>query len=77
MQAYLSLIVSSLNWFPNLKTKAGAVGALILAIIAAWNAAAPQIGVDFIIHVPDWINASVLAVLGIGAANQPNNLKSN
>ena len=74
MQSYLSLIVGALNFFPGVKTKAAAVAALLLAIISAWNAAAPNIGVDFIITIPDWVNATVLAALGIGAANQPKNI---
>lgn len=74
MQAYLTLILNALNWFPGMKTKVAAVAAFVLAIIAAWNSAAPGIGVDFTVAVPDWINALVMALLGVGAANQPNNL---
>lgn len=74
MQSYLTLILNSLNWFPGVKTKAGAVAALLLAIVAAWNAAAPGLGVDFQIVVPEWLTATVLAVLGVGAANQPKNI---
>jgi hypothetical protein len=65
--------LSATNFFPGVKTKLAAVAALALAIVAAWNAAAPQIGVDFVISIPDWVNASVLALLGVGAANQPAN----
>jgi len=75
MQGYLTLILTSLNWFPGVKTKAAAVAALALAIVAAWNSAAPSIGVDFIITIPEWLNAAVLALLGVGAANQPANKK--
>lgn len=75
MQAYLSLILNAVNFFPGVKTRLAAVAALALAIITAWNSAAPQLGVDFIVHIPDWINAGVLALLGVGAANQPQNLK--
>jgi hypothetical protein len=74
MQAFLSLILGSLNFFPNIKTKLAAVAALALAIVSAWNAAAPQIGVDFVVTIPGWINAAVLALLGVGAANQPANI---
>lgn len=74
MQAYLTIILNALNFVPGLKTKLAAVAALALAIIAAWNSAAPQLGVDFVVHIPDWINAFVLALLGVGAANQPQNL---
>jgi uncharacterized membrane protein len=74
MQAYLTIILQALNWAPGLKTKAAAVAAFLLAIVAAWNSLAPALGVDFVIQVPDFINAAVLALLGVGAANQPANL---
>lgn len=70
----LNTVLMALNWFPGIKTKLAAVAAFLLAVIAAWNSAAPEIGVDFIIKVPEFINAVVLALLGVGAANQPNNL---
>lgn len=74
MQAYLTMILTALNWFPGVKTRAAAVAALALAVVAAWNSAAPAIGVDFIITIPDWLNAAVLALLGVGVANQPANI---
>ncbi len=70
---YISIIVSLANILPGYKTKIAAVAAFLLAVIAAWNSAAPGLGVDFVITIPDWINAAVLALLGVGAANQPNN----
>jgi hypothetical protein len=74
MQSYLSLIINALNFFPGVKTKAAAVAALLLAVITAWNGAAPALGLEgAVVHVPEWINATVLAALGIGAANQPAN----
>lgn len=69
----LSVIVSALNFAPGVKTKFAAVAALILAIVTAWNSAAPALGVDFVVHLPDWLNAAVIALLGVGAANQPVN----
>ena len=70
----LTTVLSLLNIAPGWKTRIAAVTALLLAIVSAWNSAAPGIGVDFIITIPDWVNATVLALLGVGAANQPNNL---
>ena len=70
----LTTILGMLNIAPGLKTKLAAVAALALAVITAWNSAAPELGVDFVITIPDWVNATVLALLGVGAANQPNNL---
>jgi len=71
---YISIIVSLANILPGYKTKIAAVAAFLLAVIAAWNSAAPGLGVDFVITIPDWVNATVLALLGVGAANQPANL---
>jgi hypothetical protein len=69
----LSIIVGALNFAPGIKTKLAAVAAFALAVVAAWNSAAPGLGVDFIITIPEWVNATVLALLGVGAANQPAN----
>ncbi len=70
----LTTVLGLLNIAPGWKTRIAAVAALLLAIVSAWNSAAPGIGVDFIITIPDWVNATVLALLGVGAANQPANL---
>jgi hypothetical protein len=70
----LTTVLGLLNIAPGWKTRIAAAAALLLAIVSAWNSAAPGIGVDFIITIPDWVNATVLALLGVGAANQPNNL---
>jgi len=75
MSNFLTMILGTLNLGPGLKTKLAAVAALVLAIIAAWNGSAPGLGVDVVIPVPDWVNAFVLALLGVGAANQPVNKK--
>ena len=73
MLSILSAITSALNFFPGIKTRLAAVLAFGLAVIAAWNGAAPELGVDFTILIPDWVNAAVLALLGAGAANQKAN----
>ncbi|TXH54478.1 MAG: hypothetical protein E6Q97_10885 [Desulfurellales bacterium] len=65
----LTYLIGLLDFAPGLKTKLGAVAAFALAVIAAWNSAAPQLGVDFVIQVPEFVNAVVLALLGVGAAN--------
>lgn len=69
MNIGLNYLVSLLDFWPGIKTKVAAVAAFALAVIAAWNSAAPQLGVDFTIQVPEVINALVLALLGVGAAN--------
>jgi MFS superfamily sulfate permease-like transporter len=71
---YISIILSLLNVAPGWKTKIAAIAAFLLAIVSAWNSLAPQIGSDLIVHIPDFVNAAVLALLGVGAANQPANL---
>ena len=65
----LSTVLGLLNFMPGLKRKLAAVAALALAVIAAWNSAAPELGVDFIVKVPEIVNAAVLAFLGVGVAN--------
>lgn len=68
----LSIIVTALNFAPGIKTKAAAVAAFALALVAAYNGAAPSF--DFpVLQVPEWINSAVLALLGVGAANQISN----
>ena len=71
---YVNILVGLANVLPGYKTKIAAVAAFVLAIVAAWNGMAPQLGIDFTIQVPEFINAAVLALLGVGAANQPANL---
>ena len=65
----VTTVLGFLNFAPGLKRKLGAVAALVLAVVAAWNSAAPEIGVDFVIQIPEFINAAVLALLGVGVAN--------
>ena len=68
----LSIIVTALNFAPGIKTKAAAVAAFGLALVAAYNGAAPSFEFP-VVQVPEWINSAVLALLGVGAANQINN----
>lgn len=73
LKAILTYLVGFLNFWPGLKTKLAAVAAFALAVISAWNSASPDLGLDMIIEVPDYITAFVTALLAIGAANQPGN----
>lgn len=70
----INYLVSLMDFLPGLKTKLAAIAAFTLAVIAAWNTAAPELGIDFIVKVPEIVNAFVLALLGAGAANQPKRL---
>lgn len=67
--AVLNAFLERLDFWPGLKTRLAAVVTFVLAVIAAWNAAAPQLGVDFTVQVPEIVNAIVLALLGLGSAN--------
>jgi hypothetical protein len=70
----LNIIIAGLNLVPGAKTKIAAVAALLLAVVAAWNGAAPALGLEgYVVQIPDFVNAAVLALLGVGAANQPVN----
>ena len=70
----LTTVLGMLNFAPGLKRKMGAVAALVLAIIAAWNGAAPELGLEnATLQIPDFVNAAVLALLGVGVANAENN----
>lgn len=72
----LTTIVGALNFFPGIKTKAAAVAAFGLAVVQAWNAAAPAVGLSGLeVHIPPIVDTLVLATLGIGAANQLDNAK--
>lgn len=68
----LSVVVTALNFAPGVKTKLAAVAAFGLAIIAAYNGGAPSFDLP-VLQVPEWINSAVLALLGVGAANQISN----
>ncbi len=71
----LTTVLGLLNIAPGWKTRIAAVAALLLAIVTAWNSAAPSLGLEgAVLTIPDWASAAVLALLGVGAANQPNNL---
>jgi len=75
MGNFITTILSLLNIAPGWKTRIAAIAALLLAVVSAWNGAAPQLGLEnAVLAIPEWANAIVLALLGVGAANQPNNL---
>jgi len=71
---YLNLLVSALNYFPGLKTKVAAVAAVVSALIVAVSVALDVFGVGFSIPYLNEINAFLIALTAVGAANQPNNL---
>ena len=75
MKGILSAIVAGLNFFPGLKTKLAAVAAVISALIVAVSAALTQFGSSFEVPYLNEINAVLIALTAVGAANQPTNAK--
>jgi hypothetical protein len=71
----LNVVLSALNFLPGMKTKLAAVCAFGLAVISAFNAMAPELNIAYTITVPEFVQAAVLALLGVGAANQQANSK--
>ena len=74
MKIYIDLIVGALNLFPGMKTKIAAVAAVISALIVAVSGALSAFGAGFTIPYLNEINAVLIALTAVGAANQPNNL---
>ena len=75
MKIYIDLIVGALNLFPGMKTKVAAVAAVISALIVAVSSALSAFGSGFEIPYLNEINAVLIALTAVGAANQPNNLR--
>lgn len=71
----LDLVVGALNYFPGLKTKVAAVAAVVSALIVAVSAALSALGAGFEIPHLNEINAFLIALTAVGAANQPSNIK--
>ncbi|MFN9163461.1 MAG: hypothetical protein ACK6DM_12300 [Alphaproteobacteria bacterium] len=69
----LDVVVGALNYFPGVKTKVAAVAAVISALIVAVSAALSAFGTGFEIPYLNEINAVLIALTAVGAANQPNN----
>ena len=71
---YINIIIQALNWFPGIKTKVAAIASVISALIVAVSAAMTQFGAGFEIPYLNEVNAILIALTAVGAANQPNNL---
>lgn len=75
-KAFIDLLIKSMNWFPGLKTKVGALLTVLGTLMMAFN----QFGSALVgFHIPDEIVLSTLAagqlLTSVGAANQPENNK--
>lgn len=73
LKLVLDVVVGALNYFPGLKTKIAAVAAVISALIVAISAALSAFGAGFAIPYLNEINAVLIALTAVGAANQPGN----
>lgn len=73
MKPYIDLIVGALNVFPGLKTKIAAVASVISALIVAVTMALSAFGIDLQIPYLNEVNALLIALTAVGAANQPAN----
>lgn len=68
----LDLIVGALNYFPGLKTKAGAVLQVIGTLMLSANLISPGLIPDELVVA---VNAAAATLVAVGAANQPSNNK--
>lgn len=73
MKIYIDLIVNAMNLFPGYKTRVAAVAAVISALIVAVSTALQAFGSGFEIPYLNEINALLIALTAVGAANQPTN----
>jgi hypothetical protein len=70
LKSSITLFVSMLDFLPGLKTKLAAVAAFVVAIISAWGALAPEVGLgDYVVVIPPAINAAIMALLAVGSSN--------
>jgi len=67
-------IVGLLNVFPGWKTRVAAVASVISALIVAVSVVLDTFGAGFTIPYLNEVNALLIALTAVGAANQPNNL---
>jgi predicted tellurium resistance membrane protein TerC len=76
MLGILNMIVGALNFFPGLKTKAGAVLQVIGTGLLAYNAVGGSFGLPLVpVELVIAINAAAATLIAVGAANQPANVK--
>lgn len=69
----IDAVVALLNVAPGWKTKVAAVASVISALIVAVSAALSAFGTGFTIPYLNEVNALLIALTAVGAANQPNN----
>lgn len=69
----IDAVVALMNVAPGYKTKIAAVAAVISALIVAVSSALSAFGAGFTIPYLNELNALLIALTAVGAANQPNN----
>ena len=69
----IDVIVSALNYSPGYKTRIAAVAAVLSALIVAVSVVLDTFGAGFTIPYLNEVNALLIALTAVGAANQPNN----
>jgi predicted tellurium resistance membrane protein TerC len=75
-KAILDLLVGALNYFPGLKTKAGAVLQVIGTLMLVYNHTfAAMLGFEIPVDLVLAVNAAAATLVAVGAANQPENNK--
>jgi hypothetical protein len=70
----IDVVVSTLNYFPGYKTRIAAVASVISALVVAVSVVLDTFGSGFTIPYLNEVNALLIALTAVGAANQPTNL---
>lgn len=73
VKLFIDVVVSALNYFPGWKTKVAAVAAVISALIVAVSGALAAFGSNITLPYLNEVNAVLIALTAVGAANMPNN----
>ncbi|MFO0477121.1 MAG: hypothetical protein ACK52K_18430 [Alphaproteobacteria bacterium] len=74
MKLVIEIVIGALNFFPGYKTRVAAIASVISALVVAVSAALSAFGAGFTIPYLNEVNALLIALTAVGAANQPNNL---
>jgi hypothetical protein len=69
MKLVIEIVIGALNFFPGYKTRVAAIASVISA-----SAALSAFGAGFTIPYLNEVNALLIALTAVGAANQPNNV---
>jgi TRAP-type uncharacterized transport system fused permease subunit len=73
MKLVIEIVIGALNFFPGYKTRVAAIASVISALVVAASAALSAFGAGFTIPYLNEVNALLIALTAVGAANQPTN----